>query len=90
MTDENNGTNSESESATSAAAVSKAEPKDPIPSKPATEADLDKVEKRLSGFWNFHAWKTPWLHPIALPSFTRVAAHQGLQQFIPVVLRAIA
>jgi len=50
MTDENNGTKDENEAAISAAAVSKAEPKDPIPSKPATEADLGEVEKRLSGF----------------------------------------
>jgi hypothetical protein len=50
MTDESDGTKDRSDAAIGASAVGKAEPKNPIPSKPATEADLDEVEKRMSGF----------------------------------------
>jgi hypothetical protein len=50
MTDENNGTKNGSDAAIGASSVGKADPKDPIPSKPATEADLEQVEKRMSGF----------------------------------------
>ncbi len=50
MTDEINGSKNGSDVAIGASAVREAEPKDTIPSKPATEADLNKVEKRMSVF----------------------------------------
>jgi hypothetical protein len=49
MTDENNSSKDASESA-QGASIGKTEPKDTGPYKPATEADLDKVEERMSAF----------------------------------------
>jgi hypothetical protein len=50
MANDNDGSSNRGDPAIGAAAVSEAKIPDPVPSKPATEADLDKVEKRLSGF----------------------------------------
>ncbi len=50
MTDEHNGSENGENAAIGTPAVTETKPKDPVPSKPATEADLEKVEERMSGF----------------------------------------
>lgn len=50
MTNENNGPYNRSKPTEGRAPTSKTEPETTVPSKPATEADLDKVEERMSGF----------------------------------------
>jgi len=50
MEDEDEGPTNRSDAAKSTPAVGKSEPKDAIPPKPATEADLEQVEKRMSSF----------------------------------------
>lgn len=50
MTNENEGSTNGSDAAKSSLAVGESEPKDAIPSKPATEADLKAVKEQMSGF----------------------------------------
>jgi len=50
MTNEDDGSHSRGEPQISTSAVSEAKPPDAVPSKPATEADLQEVERKMSGF----------------------------------------
>lgn len=50
MTNQDDSANNGGDAAKGALSVDKSKPENAVPSKPATEADLDKVEKRMSGF----------------------------------------
>jgi hypothetical protein len=50
MADKNDGPKDTGDPAISAPPVGETEPKNPVPSKPATEADLEQVKKQMSGF----------------------------------------
>lgn len=50
MTDTHEGSTNRSDATKSSLAVGESEVKDAIPSKPATEADLEQVKKQMSGF----------------------------------------
>jgi hypothetical protein len=50
MTNQNDGTSTGGQPVTGAPPIIKAEPENPVPSKPATEADLEQVKNQMSGF----------------------------------------
>jgi hypothetical protein len=50
MTNQNDGASTGGEPVTGAPPIIKTEPENPVPSKPATEADLEQVKNQMSGF----------------------------------------